>query len=115
MLVGMKVRGGGGGGGGGRGVYWNRRVLVSVSLSICLPGFVQKISSEQLNLLYPNLIWWCIVLSRCVMHMNWGLYNHSMTVSTISMLSTQTSSELTVVVVFLCVCVGVFVFCFYRT
>ena len=37
----------------------------------CLPGFVQKTSSEQLNLLYPNLIWWCIVLSRCVMHKNW--------------------------------------------
>ena len=42
------------------------------------------------------------------MHMNWGLYNHSMTVSTISMLSTQTSSELTVVVVFLCVWVFLF-------
>ena len=34
----------------GRGVYWNHRVLVSVSSCICLPGFVQKISSEQLNL-----------------------------------------------------------------
>ena len=57
--------------GGGGGVYWNHRVLVSVSSCNCLPGFVQKISSEQLNLLYLNLIWWSIVLSRCVMHKNW--------------------------------------------
>ena len=56
---------------GGGGIYWNRRVLVSVSSNICLPGFVQKISSEQLNLLYSDLIWWCIVLSLCVMHKNW--------------------------------------------
>ena len=59
------------GGGGGGGVYWNHRVLVSVSSCICLPGFVQKIFSEQLNLLYLNLIWWSIVLSRCVVHKNW--------------------------------------------
>ena len=79
------------------GLYWNRRVLVSVSSSVCLPGFVQKISSEQLNLLYPNLTCWCIVLSRCVMHKNWDAifkvkvtraykYNHNMTVSAVSML-----------------------------
>ena len=76
---------------GGR-VYWNRRVLVSVSSCVCMPGFVQKISSEQLNLLYPSLIWWCIVLSRChaqelgcyLQSHNKDLYNYNMIVSTIS-------------------------------
>ena len=29
------------------------------------------ISSEQFILLYPKLIWCCIVLRRCVMHKNW--------------------------------------------
>ena len=29
----------------------------SLRVSQCLPGFVQKISSEQLNLLYPDLMW----------------------------------------------------------
>ena len=38
---------------------------MSTSSCICLPGFVQKISSEQLNLLYLSLMWWCIVLGRC--------------------------------------------------
>ena len=90
-----ELGGGGGGEGGGR-VYWNRRVLVSVSSCVCLLGFVQKISSGQLNLLYPSLIWWCIVLSRCHAQElgcylqgqghNKDLYNYNMTVSTISVL-----------------------------
>ena len=42
-------------------------VRLLVYLSAC---FVQKISSEQFILLYPNLIWWCIVLRRCVTHKN---------------------------------------------
>ena len=82
-------------------VYWNRCVLVSISLCICLPGFVQKVSSEQFNLLYPNLIIIVVHLPETVCHAqesgcylqgqghNKGLYNHNMTVSTIS-------SELTI-------------------
>ena len=43
-----------------------------VRLFVCLSaGFVQKISSEQFIVLYLNLIWWCIVRRRCVMHKNW--------------------------------------------
>ena len=66
-----------------------------VRLFVCLSaGFVQKISSEQFILLYPNLIWWCIVRRRCHAQElgcylrgqghNKGLYNHNMPVSTIS-------------------------------
>ena len=67
-----------------------------VHLFVYLSGFVQKVSSEQLNLLYPNLIWWCIVQRWCHAQEsgcylqgqghNKGFYNHNMTVSTISML-----------------------------
>ena len=63
-----RVEGGWWVGGGYNGIAVS---LWSVSSCICLPGFVQKIFSEQLNLLYLNLIWWSIVLSRCVVHKNW--------------------------------------------
>ena len=59
------------GGSGGGGIYWNRRVLVSVSSCVCLLDYVQNISSEQLNLVYPKVVWWSTVLSRCVMRKNW--------------------------------------------
>ena len=32
---------------------------------------VQKISSELLNLLYPNLVWSCIIAGRSVLQNNW--------------------------------------------
>ena len=84
--------------GEGGGVYWNHRVAVSVSSCICLPGFVQKISSEQLNLFSvpkPDMV---VHRPETVRHAQElgcylqdqghykGLYNHNMTVSTISML-----------------------------
>ena len=53
------------------GIYWNCSVFVSISLCIRLLGFTQKIFSEQLYILYSNLVWWCVVLSWCVMQKNW--------------------------------------------
>ena len=35
------------------------------------PGFVQMISSEPLNLLQPNLIWYYIITSESVMQIVW--------------------------------------------
>ena len=61
----------GGGGGGGEGAILELpcpRVRLFMYLSA---GFVQKISSGQFDLLYPNLKWWCNVLSRYVVHKNW--------------------------------------------
>ena len=60
----------GGRGGGGEHILESPCPCVRLFSCICLPGFVQKISSEQLSLLYPNLVWWCIVLSRCIMQKN---------------------------------------------
>ena len=53
-------------------------ILESLCPCVCLfmylsLGLCQNISSEQLNLLYPNQIWWCIVLSQYVMHKNWDV------------------------------------------
>ena len=33
--------------------------------------FAQMISSEKLNLLLPNLIWWCIIMSHIVFQKDW--------------------------------------------
>ena len=39
--------------------------------SKCQWMFVQMISSESLNLLLPNLVWWCIIMSQIVFQKNW--------------------------------------------
>ena len=33
--------------------------------------FVQMIFSELLNLLLPNMVWWCIIMSQIVFQKNW--------------------------------------------
>ena len=48
----------GGGGGGG--------FLESPRPSVCESGFVQKIFSEPLNLLKPDLAWQCMIVNRSV-------------------------------------------------
>ena len=35
-------------------------------ISKCQWMFIQLISSESLNLLLPNLVWWCIIMSQVV-------------------------------------------------
>ena len=56
--------------------------------------FVQMISSELLNRMLPNLIWWCIIMDQIVMQKDWfatfkvkvtrRLIQSNMTVSTMS-------------------------------
>ena len=50
---------------------WNASigVKVSVKVQILKQITVCSISSEPLNLLLPNLIWWCIIKSRSVEQM----------------------------------------------
>ena len=44
----------------------------SLCWSVChVSGFVQKTSSELINLLPPNLIWWCITVGHGVMQKKW--------------------------------------------
>ena len=50
----------------GGGVYWNQVVCVSVCHT-----FVWKISSEPLNCMQPNLVWWCIIMTQFVMQKGW--------------------------------------------
>ena len=40
-------------------------------ISKCQWMFVQMISSELLNLLLPNLVWWCIIMSQIVSPRDW--------------------------------------------
>ena len=55
----------------GVGGYTGIAVSLCPSLRVCLLDYVQNISSEQLNLVYPKVVWWSTVLSRCVMRKNW--------------------------------------------
>ena len=45
-------------------------VGLSLHLSMCL-DFVQTVSSELLNLVSPNVVWWCIIMGQSVMSKNW--------------------------------------------
>ena len=47
------------------------RVKVTAKISKCQWMFVQMISSESLNLLLPNLVWWCIIMSQIVFQKDW--------------------------------------------
>ena len=40
-------------------------------ISNCQWMLVQMISSEMLNLLLPNLVWWCIIISQNVLQKDW--------------------------------------------
>ena len=40
-------------------------------ISKCQWIFVQMIFSELLNLLLPNLVWWCIIMSQIVFQKDW--------------------------------------------
>ena len=40
-------------------------------ISQCQWMFVQIISSESLNVLLPNLVWWCIIMSQIVFQKDW--------------------------------------------
>ena len=40
-------------------------------ISKCQWMFVHMISSELLNLLLPNLVWWCIIMSQIVCQKDW--------------------------------------------
>ena len=44
-------------------------ILESPCLSVSVPNFVQKVSSELLNFLLKqiNLVWWCIIVGQSVM------------------------------------------------
>ena len=48
---------------------------IGITLSICssvrVSDRVRSVSPEQLNLFWPNLVWWCIILGRCVVRKNW--------------------------------------------
>ena len=33
--------------------------------------FIQGISSEPQNLLWPNLVWWCVIMIQCIMQKDW--------------------------------------------
>ena len=46
-------------------LYWNQPCL-----SVCMSGFIQSIFSEPLNLLWPNLVWWCLIMGWSVMWNN---------------------------------------------
>ena len=41
-------------------------------ISKCQWIFVQMIFSESLNLLLPNLVWWCIIMSQIVFRKDWS-------------------------------------------
>ena len=44
-------------------------------------AFVQIVFSESLNLLLPNLVWWCIIMSQIVFKKNWlAVYKVKVTV-----------------------------------
>ena len=40
-------------------------------ISKCQSMFAQMIFSESLNLLLPNLVWWCIIISQIVFQTDW--------------------------------------------
>ena len=40
-------------------------------ISKCQWMFVKMISSESLNLLLPDLVWWCIIMSQIVFQKDW--------------------------------------------
>ena len=40
-------------------------------MSKCHWMFLQMIFSESLNLLLPNLVWWCIIMSQIVFQKDW--------------------------------------------
>ena len=46
-------------------------ITLSVCLSVRMSEFVQTISPELLNHFEPNLVWWCIIIRRCVLLKNW--------------------------------------------
>lgn len=51
-----------------------RPIGITVSLSVCLTGcvcFVRTISCEELSLSQPNVVRWCISMSRRVVRNNW--------------------------------------------
>ena len=50
-------------------------------ISQCQWMFVQMISSESQNLLLPNLVWWCIIMSQIVFPKDWfAVYKVKVTV-----------------------------------
>ena len=41
-------------------------IIVFISLFVFMSSFVQRMSSELVNLLQPNLVWWCIIMGRSI-------------------------------------------------
>ena len=41
------------------------------NISKCQWMFVHMISSEPLNFLLPNVVWWCIIMSQIIFPKNW--------------------------------------------
>ena len=64
-------------------VHYHKPECIMEKLDCCVQGqshskiskcqwmFVHMISSELLNLLLPNLVWWCIIMSQIVCQKDW--------------------------------------------
>ena len=62
-------------------VQWNHFVRLSVCSSVYVSNLVCSVSPEALNHFLPNLVWWCIIMRRCVMRKNWfTIFNVKVTV-----------------------------------
>ena len=56
---------------------WNLSICSSVRVS----NGVRPVSPELLNHFLPNLVWWCIIMRRCVLQKNWfTIFNVKVTV-----------------------------------
>ena len=69
-----------GGVGGGILESFRPSVCLSVCSSVRVSDRVRSIYPEPLNYFLPNLVWWCVIITRCVMVKKWfSIFNVKVT------------------------------------
>ena len=61
-------------------IFWTTKLYATksgvmvhhqVKVTVQAHTFVRKISSEPLDYMQPNLVWWCIIMTRTAMRKGW--------------------------------------------